>query len=153
VQISRRDSNDLEQAPQAFARSSYGALGVSRQNTIFGMSKTIYKLARTAEWREALAKGYYSGSPDDIRDGFIHLSSKLQLPATLRRHFRGETDLVLIAFEEEKLGFGLKWETSRDGDLFPHLYGNLPISEMLWQRSLEIGADGVPLIPAEWLEC
>jgi len=117
------------------------------------MKQIIFKIAKAAEWRDAVAKGHYSGSMDDVRDGFIHLSSQSQLRGTLEKHFRGELDLVLIAFEELQLGPELKWEASRGGDLFPHLYGNLPASKAIWERDLTLGADGVPIIEDEWLIC
>lgn len=117
------------------------------------MRQIVYKIATAADWQDAVAKGHYSGSADDVRDGFIHLSARPQLSGTLEKHFRGKTDLVLIAFEEDKLGPGLKWETSRGGQLFPHLYGHLPVSKALWERALPIGADGVALIHEEWFKC
>ena len=117
------------------------------------MQQTVYKIAKAADWREAIAIGHFFGSPDDIRDGFIHLSTKQQLRGTLEKHFRGKTDLVLIAFEQEKLGPELKWEISRGGDIFPHLYGNLPTSRMLWQRPLTLDADGIPLVDEQWFTC
>jgi uncharacterized protein (DUF952 family) len=118
------------------------------------MQQTVYKIAKAADWREAIAKGHFSGSADDVRDGFIHLSTKQQLRGTLEKHFRGETDLVLIAFEQEKLGPELRWEASRGGDIFPHLYGNLPASQMLWQRPLPLAAAGdIPLVDEQWFTC
>ncbi|HVZ05675.1 DUF952 domain-containing protein [Hyphomicrobium sp.] len=113
----------------------------------------IFKIAKVTDWRDAVAKGHYSGSLDDVRDGFIHLSSKSQLRGTLEKHFRGAPDLVLIAFQEGQLGPELRWETSRGGDLFPHLYGNLPTTKAIWERALTLDADGIPFIEDEWLEC
>jgi uncharacterized protein (DUF952 family) len=124
-----------------------------RQNTIYRMQQIIYKIATVSEWQHAAASGQYSGSADDVRDGFIHLSSRFQLPETLEKHFKGKTDLVLIAFEADKLGAALKWETSRGGALFPHLYGNLPVSQALWQHPLIVGTDGIPLIDDDWFSC
>ena len=117
------------------------------------MKQIIFKIAKSAEWRDAIAKGYYSGSADDVRDGFIHLSSRSQLSGTLDKHFRGETDLLLIAFEEASLGPGLKWEVSRGGQLFPHLYGPLPVSDALWERALASDDQGVPMLRDEWFTC
>jgi len=97
--------------------------------------------------------GRYDGSSDDRRDGFIHFSAADQLGGTLAKYFRDRPDLVLVAFETAALGDALKFEPSRGGDLFPHLYGSLPTALALWQRPLELGADGVPLVKEEWLEC
>jgi uncharacterized protein (DUF952 family) len=153
VQISSRDSNDRKQAPQPFAHRDIGAREPRRQNTVHRMRQIVYKIATAAEWQEAIATGHYSGSADDVRDGFIHLSSRSQLSGTLEKHFKGKTGLVLIAFEEDKLGANLKWETSRGGDLFPHLYGHLPVSNALWERTLTVGTDGIPFIHEEWFLC
>ena len=117
------------------------------------MRQIVYKIATVLDWRQAVADGYYSGSADDVRDGFIHLSSRSQLVGTLEKHFRGKTDLVLIAFEEDKLGPGLKWETSRGGELFPHFYGPLPVASALWERGLDTGPAGALLIQDEWFTC
>ena len=153
VQIFGRDSNDRKQAPQPFAHRDVGARDTCRLNTVHRMRQIIYKIATVAEWQEAIAAGRYSGSADDVRDGFIHLSSRSQLPGTLEKHFRGKTDLVLIAFEEDKLGPGLKWETSRGGELFPHFYGPLPVASALWERGLDTGPAGALLIQDEWFTC
>ncbi|MFO0758353.1 MAG: DUF952 domain-containing protein [Byssovorax sp.] len=89
-------------------------------------SDVIYKVCAAAEWREAVARGSYAGSAVDLRDGFIHFSTGAQLAETLRRHFAGRRDLVRVAFDPSALGPALRWEPSRGGDLFPHLYGALP---------------------------
>jgi len=117
------------------------------------MQQIIFKIAKSAEWRDAIAKGYYSGSADDVRDGFIHLSSRSQLRGTLEKHFRGKTDLLLIAFEEASLGTELKWEASRGGELFPHFYGRLPVSDALWERELASDDQGIPMLRDEWFTC
>lgn len=88
----------------------------------------IYKVCPAAAWRDALAAGAYRGSADDHRDGFIHFSTGAQLPGTLRRHFAGQRDLVIIAVDPGDLGDHLRWEPSRGGDLFPHLYGDLDVT-------------------------
>jgi uncharacterized protein (DUF952 family) len=102
---------------------------------------TIYKICGQAEWQAAEKAGLYRGSPLDIRDGFIHFSSPAQVSETAARHFAGQTDLMLVAVDGEALGPALKWETSRGGDLFPHLYAALPLSAVRWARVLpdEIG--------------
>ena len=113
----------------------------------------VYKVVAAGEWREACLAGAYSGSPDDRRDGFVHLSGAHQLAGTLAKHYRGKTDLVLIAFDAKALGPQLKFEPSRGGELFPHLYGHLPTHLALWQRPLELGTDGVPALHEDWFLC
>jgi uncharacterized protein (DUF952 family) len=96
------------------------------------MTRTkIYKVLRSAEWIEAQASGSFAGSPDDARDGFIHCSTAEQLQGTLERHFAGEENLVVLEVDAAALGDALRWEPSRGGALFPHLYGALPMSAVL----------------------
>lgn len=109
----------------------------------------VYKICGAAEWAAAERTGRYSGSCDDRRDGFIHLSTAEQLAGTVEKHFRGCTDLVLVALDAARLGPALKWEASRGGAQFPHLYSFLDPSAALWVRPLETGADGIPRLPAE----
>jgi uncharacterized protein (DUF952 family) len=109
----------------------------------------IYKVCGAAEWAAAEAAGVYEGSADDRRDGFIHFSTMEQLARTLARHFAGRDDLVLVAVEAETLGDALKWEPSRGRDLFPHLYGALPVAAALWARPLPLDANGRHVILAE----
>jgi uncharacterized protein (DUF952 family) len=87
----------------------------------------IYKVCTASEWREAMAAGVYRGSAVDLRDGFIHFSTGAQLAETLRRHFAGQRDLVRVAVDPGDLGERLRWEASRGGALFPHLYGELAV--------------------------
>jgi uncharacterized protein (DUF952 family) len=105
---------------------------------------TVYKIVDEAEWRKAERTGAYRGSPDDLRDGFIHLSFPDQIEGTATRHFRNRTGLLLIAFSAEALGPALKQEASRGGALFPHLYAELPTMVALWQKPMILGDDGVP---------
>ena len=84
-----------------------------------------------------------------MRDGFIHLSALHQLGGTLARHFKGETDLVLIAFESSDLGADLKWEASRNGELFPHLYASLSTTAARATHALTLDENGVPVLPAD----
>src|SRR5579862_9885705 len=93
---------------------------------------TIYKICDQPSWRAAEAVGQFSGSTDDRRDGFIHLSTAAQLAETAARHFADKTGLVLVAVDAAALGAGLKWEPSRGGQFFPHLYGPLPLSAVRW---------------------
>jgi uncharacterized protein (DUF952 family) len=117
------------------------------------MKKIVFKIATDHEWSNAIASGIYEGSADDHRDGFIHLSSQHQLRGTLEKHFKGKGDLVLIAFEASTLAPDIKWEQSRDGDLFPHVYGKISVSKALWQRSLHNDDNGIPQIDEEWFVC
>jgi uncharacterized protein (DUF952 family) len=87
----------------------------------------IYKLLSAAEWAAAEAQGHCDGSADDRRDGFIHLSGPDQVVETARRHFSGQTGLVLLAVDPDRLGEDLRWEPSRGGAFFPHVYGPLPV--------------------------
>ena len=107
----------------------------------------VYKICTRAEWVEACRAGAFAGSADDTRDGFIHLSARHQLAGTAAKHFRRQADLVLVAFEAERLGPKLVWEPSRGGDLFPHLYAELPTSAALWVKPLALRPDGVPALP------
>jgi uncharacterized protein (DUF952 family) len=109
-----------------------------------GVTKIVYKIVDEEEWREAQRIGCYSGSADDHRDGFIHLSFAEQVEGTAARHFRNRSGLLLIAFAAETLGEALRLETSRGGDLFPHLYSTLPPSAALWERPMTLGIDGIP---------
>ena len=105
----------------------------------------IYKICSAAEWSDAAATGAFAGSVADRRDGFIHLSAAHQLRATAAKHFAGRGDLVLVGFEEAVLA-PVKWEVSRSGDLFPHVYGTLPVASASWVKSLPL-ANGLHLFP------
>ncbi len=96
----------------------------------------IYKILRKGEYRELVANGKMSGSADDIRDGFIHFSTSAQLRETLSRHFSGETGLLLVEVDAAQLAKELRWETSRMGDLFPHLYAELDIRRVRRVRTI-----------------
>ena len=106
------------------------------------MTGPIYKLVDRGEWEAARAAGAYDGSPVDHADGYIHMSTTAQLAETARRHYAGREGLVLVAVDPAALGEGLRWEPSRGGDLFPHLYGPLPLSAALSERTLSVAADG-----------
>jgi uncharacterized protein (DUF952 family) len=103
---------------------------------------TIYKICERAAWREAESAGLYAGSAVDQRDGFIHFSTGGQVEETAAKHFAGQTDLMLIAVDDGALGAALKWEPSRGGALFPHLYGALPVAAVRWARPLHDEVDG-----------
>lgn len=100
----------------------------------------IYKICRKGEYDAARRSGIFTGSPDDKRDGFIHFSTRDQLSGTLEKHFSGETDLYLLVVNSEKLSADLKWETSRGGELFPHLYRDLDMS--ILDEDMTISWDG-----------
>ncbi|WP_192250296.1 DUF952 domain-containing protein [Mesorhizobium silamurunense] len=106
------------------------------------MSQIIYKIAPEATWREAERNGRFTGAPIDIADGFIHFSTAAQVRETAAKHFAGETDLLLIAVDGARLGEALKYEVSRGGALFPHLYAPLDLDAVLWARPLPLGSDG-----------
>jgi uncharacterized protein (DUF952 family) len=109
----------------------------------------IFKICSEDEWNAAKASGAYEGSEHDRRDGFIHFSTEGQLAGTLAKHYAGRGNLLLIAFEADALGDGLKWEPARGGDLFPHLYAPLPTAAALWAKPLPLGGDGRHILPAE----
>jgi uncharacterized protein (DUF952 family) len=109
------------------------------------MSK-IYKILPRAEWLQAEAVGRFEGSAVDHADGFIHLSAADQAQETAAKWFAGQADLLLVSLEAEALGPDLKWEASRGGALFPHLYRPLLVSEALAVRPLALGPDGVPVL-------
>jgi len=107
------------------------------------MTEVAYKLVDRAEWDAAHAAGAYAGSAVDLADGFIHLSGGDQLVETARRHYSGRTDLMLVAVDLNALGDDLKWEASRGGALFPHLYAPLPVATAREERALSVDAEGV----------
>lgn len=101
----------------------------------------IYKIFRDAEFASFTRQGDSPGAPIDLADGYIHLSTGAQVAETLARHFAGETGLHLLALESDDLP-GLRWEPSRGGQLFPHLYRKLRAGDILWSRPLPLGPDG-----------
>lgn len=102
----------------------------------------IYKLVPRWEWTAAKAAGVFLGSPVDVTDGFIHFSTAAQAGETARKYFAGLDDILVVAFEADDLGPGLKWEPSRGGDLFPHLYGPLDPKLAVEERAAPLGEDG-----------
>jgi uncharacterized protein (DUF952 family) len=107
----------------------------------------IYKIAPATLWREAERAGRFDGSPVDLQDGFIHFSDASQVEETAARYFAGVADLVLAAISVEKLSGPLRWEASRGGALFPHLYAPLDLAAVLWVKPLPLGADGRHVFP------
>lgn len=102
----------------------------------------IFKILGDAEWREAQTTGVYVGAPVDLADGYIHFSTADQAPETAAKHFKGREDLLIAAFDPDALGEALRWETSRGGALFPHLYRSLKTQEALWVAPLPLGPGG-----------
>ncbi|MGF6860370.1 uncharacterized protein (DUF952 family) [Rhodobacteraceae bacterium MBR-64] len=102
----------------------------------------IYKIFRRAEWQAFVSAGQTDGAPVDIADGFIHLSTAAQVVGTAARHFADESDLVLVSVRDDALGPDLRWEPARGGALFPHLYRSLRLSDVVWDKSLPLGAAG-----------
>lgn len=102
----------------------------------------VYKILRRPEWDALVAEGGTRGAPVDLADGYIHLSTAAQVTETAAKHFDGESDLVLLALDARTLGPALRWEPSRGGQLFPHLYRPLRLSDVLWDKSLPLGAAG-----------
>ena len=107
----------------------------------------IYKICPRISWRAAEQTGTYRGSEADTRDGFIHCSTAAQLAGTAEKHFARQSDLLLIAVDAGALGPALKWERSRGGDLFPHLYAALPVKAVRWTRPLPDEVDGRRTLP------
>lgn len=107
----------------------------------------VYKICQADEWREAERAGVYHGAPIDHADGFIHFSTAAQVVETAAKHFAGVDGLVLVAVDTAKLGPALKWEPSRGGALFPHLYAVLKPDAVLWIKPLPLGADGRHVFP------
>ncbi|UJX44816.1 DUF952 domain-containing protein [Xanthobacter sp. YC-JY1] len=107
----------------------------------------IYKIAPAAFWAAAEQAGVFTGAPVDVADGYIHFSTAAQARETAAKHFAGQSDLKLVAVEAAALGAALKWEPSRGGALFPHLYAPLPLTAVTWVRDLPLGADGAHVFP------
>jgi len=116
-------------------------------------SPRVFKILPQADWYAAVLCGHYDGSADDRRDGFIHLSAADQVAGTAIKHFARQDGLVLVALDAERLGSALRWEPSRGGALFPHLYAALPVAAAVWVRPLPLGEGGVPVLPPEIAGC
>ncbi len=111
----------------------------------------VYKVCPAALWNDAEQARVFRGAPVDLADGYIHFSTAAQLAETLAKHFSGQSDLVLVEVDTARLGDALKWEPSRGGALFPHLYGALDLTAVNRIAPLPLGADGrhiLPLLPA-----
>lgn len=108
---------------------------------------TVYKIVPQELWQPVRQSGEFAGAPIDLKDGFIHFSTAAQVRDTARLHFSGQLDLLLIAVDAAALGETLRFEPSRGGDLFPHLYATLPLSAVLWEAPLPLGEDGQHRFP------
>ncbi len=107
----------------------------------------IFKICTREQWRQAEATGVFQGAAVDALDGFIHFSSAAQVTETARRHFADQDDLVLLGIDAEDLGEALRWEPSRGGDLFPHLYAPLPLTAVRSVEPLTLGEAGAHVFP------
>jgi uncharacterized protein (DUF952 family) len=109
--------------------------------------RTIYKISPASAWREAEREGVFRGSEHDKRDGFVHFSTASQVAETARKHFFGQTGLFLIAVDADALGDALRWEPSRNDELFPHLYGELDLGAVTAILDLRARSDGYHDVP------
>ncbi|MEO6012467.1 MAG: DUF952 domain-containing protein [Devosia sp.] len=111
----------------------------------------VYKIASREAFESSLAAGRFAGMPIDLKDGYVHFSTAGQLAETLKLHFAGQRDLIVFAVRCYDVGAALRWEPSRGGQLFPHLYSELPMSAVTSQASVAVGADGTVTLP-EWVQ-
>ena len=107
----------------------------------------IYKICTVLLWQEAEAAGLFKGAPIDVQDGYLHFSTAEQVRETAAKHFAGQSNLLLIAIDADSLGDTLRYEPSRGGALFPHLYAPLDLSAVLWVKPLPLGPDGHHIFP------
>jgi uncharacterized protein (DUF952 family) len=107
----------------------------------------IYKICSAALWQAAERDGVFHGAPVDVADGFIHFSTAAQVVETAARHFARMDGLVLVTVGADALGPELRWEASRGGALFPHLYAPLPVSAVSFVTPLPLGPDGAHVFP------
>lgn len=106
------------------------------------MAEPIYKIAKRTDWDAARVEGELKGTPVDLADGYIHFSTAAQLAETLSKHYGGQSGLVIATIDPDLLPQKLKWEPSRGGQLFPHLYVPLPMAAVIAERALDAGPDG-----------
>lgn len=107
----------------------------------------IFKIFRTEEWQELRRTGETDGAPIDVADGYVHFSTAVQAEETAAKHFADADGLFLIAVDAEAAGDALKWETSRNNDLFPHLYRKMTLQDVVWAQPLPL-QDGKHQFPA-----
>lgn len=111
------------------------------------MPQLIYKILSAAEWQAAERAGAFHGAGIDLTDGYIHFSTAAQAAETADKHFAGRSDLVLVAVDADALGPVLKWEVSRGGALFPHLYADLGLAVVQWTKPLPLDREGKHIFP------
>ncbi len=111
----------------------------------------VYKVASREVYEASQEEGTFVGQPIDLEDGFVHFSTAAQLGDTIRLYFAGLERQVLFAVPVARFGEAMKWEVSRGGDLFPHLYGELPMSSVTRMADLDVPADGIVTLP-EWVK-
>lgn len=116
--------------------------------TTFASPRFIYKICPELLWRAAESAGVFRGAPIDVQDGFIHFSTAAQAVETAARHFARQDNLLLVQVDSARLGERLRWEVSRGGALFPHLYGDLDLTAVSKVDPLPLGADGAHIFPA-----
>ncbi|MET1414221.1 DUF952 domain-containing protein [Roseibium sp. HPY-6] len=107
----------------------------------------IFKIVPKSMWQEAVVANVFTGAPVDLADGFIHFSTAEQVRETAAKHFSGQKDLLLAAFEADRFADALKWEPSRGGALFPHLYATLDPATALWVKELPVSSKGAHVFP------
>jgi beta-hydroxylase len=111
--------------------------------------KTAYRLATPERWAEVMMAGVFHGEAHDIADGFIHLSAAAQVEGTLVKHYNDHPRLLLAEIDLAALGDSVKWETSRGGELFPHVYGDIPVSAVRGVRHIRRNEEGDWLLPTD----
>jgi uncharacterized protein (DUF952 family) len=111
--------------------------------------RVIYKIVTADQWSSAEQQGEFLGAAIDLQDGYIHFSTGDQVKETVEKHFQGQLDLLIVAVDVGRLGHSLKWEPSRGGDLFPHLYGKLSLDAVISVDDLPLGKGGAFIYPAE----
>ena len=114
-----------------------------------GSEQTIFHICRQDEWDAARKTGFYGGSSQDVADGFVHFSAADQVIASAAKHRAGQLGLVLVEASVAALGSALKWESSRNGQLFPHLYGRMPVAAAVRVVDLPLGSDGRHQFPPD----
>ena len=129
------------------SKNSWEIPGASGDKQDAKRVRLIYKICPASAWREAERQGVFRGSPVDISDGFIHFSTASQVAETARKHFFGQTGLFLIAVDADALGDALRWEPSRNDELFPHLYSELDLGAVTVVLSMRARSDGYHDIP------
>lgn len=108
----------------------------------------IYKITPRAQWETAESVGCFEGAPIDLADGYIHFSTSDQVEETAAKHFSGQGDLLLVAVNVSDINADLKWEVSRGGALFPHLYAALPTAAVRWVKPMPLDERGIHVLPS-----